>query len=84
MTHVIRQHNTTWTQKGTLTGRAKSRLLSAAVFAVLTLPLVPTIAFADEDIKRIGIMLYDGVLTSDVVAPMEVFGVAIANEMMLA
>lgn len=34
----------------------------------------------DDTPQRIGVMLFDGVLTSDVVAPLEVFGVAIENE----
>jgi transcriptional regulator GlxA family with amidase domain len=34
----------------------------------------------DDGITRIGVILYDGVLTSDVTAPMEVFGAAIASE----
>jgi transcriptional regulator GlxA family with amidase domain len=33
----------------------------------------------EEGTTRIGVMLFDGVLTSDVVAPMEVFGNAIAG-----
>jgi transcriptional regulator GlxA family with amidase domain len=50
--------------------------LLAAVLMMLP-SLLPA---ADEDgITRIGIMLFDGVLTSDVVAPMEVFGQAIAT-----
>ena len=36
-------------------------------------------AASDDDSVRIGIMLFDGVLTSDVVAPMEVFGSAISS-----
>lgn len=36
---------------------------------------------SEEDAKTtIGVMIFDGVLTSDVVAPLEVFGAAIANE----
>jgi transcriptional regulator GlxA family with amidase domain len=47
----------------------------SAVVLLLRLGLLPA---ADGDAKRIGIMLFDGVLTSDVTAPMEVFGHAIA------
>jgi transcriptional regulator GlxA family with amidase domain len=51
------------------------RLLATALFTFPTLLL----AADDDGITRIGIMLFDGVLTSDVVAPMEVFGSAITN-----
>ena len=53
-----------------------------SLFAI-TLFMLPTLlAAADDDgTTRIGIMLFDGVLTSDVVAPMEVFGKAIATHM---
>ncbi len=55
--------------------RKLSWLLTVILFTFPNLLLA-----ADEDgITRIGIMLFDGVLTSDVVAPMEVFGGAIAN-----
>jgi len=45
-------------------------LISSLLFLFLFQP-----AFAHAD-KRIGILVYDGVLTSDVTAPLEVFGVA--------
>ncbi len=51
-----------------------------AVFALATLTTVAVPARAEDHPKRIGVMLFDGVLTSDVVAPLEVFGVAIENE----
>lgn len=51
------------------------RLLAVALFTLPTLVL----GADDDGTTRIGIMLFDGVLTSDVVAPMEVFGSAIAN-----
>lgn len=60
---------------GPVTMCLKSIALSAAVLATVSLP-----AWAADAPKRIGVMLFDGVLTSDVVAPMEVFGVAIENE----
>jgi len=44
----------------------------AVVFMASILFATPT--FADD--KRIGILVFDGVLTSDVIAPAEVFGVA--------
>ncbi len=53
----------------------KSIAVSAVVLATVSLP-----AWAENAPKRIGVMLFDGVLTSDVIAPMEVFGVAIENE----
>jgi transcriptional regulator GlxA family with amidase domain len=80
MTYAIRQYFTSNSVESALTDLMKSRLLSALTIATLVVPFTPTSSFADEETKRIGIMLYDGVLTSDVVAPMEVFGVAIANE----
>lgn len=39
-----------------------------------------TIQSTNDGITRIGVILYDGALTSDVTAPMEVFGAAIASE----
>ncbi len=54
----------------------------ALCFATLTAIVVgghPALANEDTP-QRIGVMLFDGVLTSDVVAPLEVFGVAIENE----
>jgi len=39
----------------------------------------PLFAGSEDGTTRIGIMLFDGVLTSDIVAPMEVFGGAIAS-----
>ena len=53
----------------------KSIAISAVVMATASYP-----AWAENAPKRIGVMLFDGVLTSDVIAPMEVFGVAIENE----
>lgn len=47
--------------------------------SLLALPSLLAIAQEEGGGTRIGIMLFDGVLTSDVVAPMEVFGTAIAN-----
>ncbi|MEH6651905.1 MAG: DJ-1/PfpI family protein [Motiliproteus sp.] len=47
------------------------RLLIATVFMLIT--VINTAQAAD---KRIGILVYDGVLTSDVTAPLEVFGIA--------
>lgn len=34
----------------------------------------------DDGVTRIGVVLFDGVLTSDVTAPLEVFGAAVASE----
>lgn len=43
------------------------------LFILLTCPIYSFAQFAD---KRIGILVYEGVLTSDVTAPLEVFGIA--------
>ncbi|MQY41484.1 hypothetical protein GG681_02430 [Epibacterium sp. SM1969] len=62
---------------GSLLSLAKTM---AFVMAGLT-TLMGTSAQADEDDTfRIGVMLFDSNLTSDVTAPLEVFGAAITNE----
>lgn len=63
-----------------LIARAMQFARHIAVACIMSLGAV-TAAFADDVPKtRIGVMLFDGVLTSDVTAPLEVFGSAIANE----
>lgn len=61
------------------TMRTKRRLGWLFAVFLLSLPSLSAAAQEEDDVTRIGIMLFDGVLTSDVVAPMEVFGTAIAN-----
>lgn len=54
---------------------------TAATLGVLLALSAGSALAADEDETfRIGVMLYDSILTSDVTAPLEVFGAAIANE----
>lgn len=64
------------------TGLAASagRSLRALALTLMTVAAGAIPASAAEDVKKIGVMLFDGVLTSDVIAPLEVFGVAIENE----
>jgi transcriptional regulator GlxA family with amidase domain len=50
------------------------------LLVISTVAALPVQAAQDDGITRIGVMLYDGILTSDVTAPMEVFGAAIASE----
>jgi transcriptional regulator GlxA family with amidase domain len=50
------------------------------LFCISTAAVLPVQAAQDDGITRIGVMLYDGILTSDVTAPMEVFGAAIASD----
>jgi transcriptional regulator GlxA family with amidase domain len=52
---------------------AKSYFQLLLVTLAMSFAVVSTSQAAD---KRIGILVYDGVLTSDVTAPLEVFGVA--------
>ncbi|MEH6811286.1 MAG: DJ-1/PfpI family protein [Motiliproteus sp.] len=57
--------------------RLKPLLLTTKVLSLMLITfslLLPAITQAAE--KRIGILVYDGVLTSDVTAPLEVFGIA--------
>ncbi len=62
---------------GSLLSLAKTMAFVMAGFTTL----LGTSAHADEDDTfRIGVMLYDSILTSDVTAPLEVFGAAITNE----
>jgi transcriptional regulator GlxA family with amidase domain len=51
---------------------SKKRIVKITILIVVALYSLPSIA-ADQ---RIGILVYDKVLTSDVTAPAEVFGVA--------
>lgn len=51
-------------------------LLAAGLFLLWDHSLGHAESPADRDIKIIGVLLYDGVLTSDVTAPLEVFGAA--------
>ncbi len=51
---------------------SKKRIVRITILIVVALYSLPSIA-ADQ---RIGILVYDKVLTSDVTAPAEVFGVA--------
>src|SRR3970040_3197558 len=53
-------------------------LVWSLVAALVTMS-APLFAGYEAGTTRIGIMLFDGVLTSDIVAPMEVFGGAIAS-----
>jgi len=50
-----------------------------SLVAALVTMSSPLFAGSEDGTTRIGIMLFDGVLTSDIVAPMEVFGGAIAS-----
>lgn len=62
--------------------RVRTVLLSRQLLHLLAVVslAVPNLGRADDDgTTRIGVMLFDGVLTSDVVAPLEVFGRAIAT-----
>ncbi|CCN49643.1 putative Transcriptional regulator containing an amidase domain and an AraC-type DNA-binding HTH domain [Vibrio nigripulchritudo MADA3029] len=54
-------------------GKLKGRII--ALFTVF-LALFVLVPMASAEKKKIGILVYDGVLTSDVTAPLEVFGVA--------
>ncbi|NVD06798.1 DJ-1/PfpI family protein [Vibrio sp. JPW-9-11-11] len=54
-------------------GQLKRRTITLSIFILGLFTLTPTVSAAD---KTIGILVYDGVLTSDVTAPLEVFGVA--------
>ncbi len=54
-------------------------VLCLATLAALFVGARPSLA-KDTTPQRIGVMLFDGILTSDIVAPLEVFGVAIENE----
>ena len=58
------------------------RILRGLGLALACALMLTSPAMADTEAKktRIGVMLFDGVLTSDVTAPLEVFGSAIANE----
>ncbi|MCG7496406.1 DJ-1/PfpI family protein [Vibrio sp. Of7-15] len=53
--------------------KGKFKALSLSLFTLLMTLMMFNAEAAD---KRIGILVYDGVLTSDVTAPLEVFGVA--------
>ncbi|KJY76913.1 DJ-1/PfpI family protein [Vibrio nigripulchritudo] len=54
-------------------GNLKGRIIALFTVFLALFVLVPT---ASAEKKKIGILVYDGVLTSDVTAPLEVFGVA--------
>ncbi|AXN34753.1 DJ-1/PfpI family protein [Vibrio coralliilyticus] len=54
-------------------GQLKRRTITLSTLILGLVTLTPTVSAAD---KTIGILVYDGVLTSDVTAPLEVFGVA--------
>lgn len=54
-----------------------TRIVISTLFVVFA---EAAMAQSQSQSQRIGVMLFDGVLTSDVVAPLEVFGVAIENE----
>lgn len=54
-------------------GQLKRRTIALSTLILGLVTLTPTVSAAD---KTIGILVYDGVLTSDVTAPLEVFGVA--------
>ncbi|UAB68753.1 DJ-1/PfpI family protein [Vibrio sp. SCSIO 43132] len=54
-------------------GKLKGRIIALFTVFLALFVLVPT---ASAEKKKIGILVYDGVLTSDVTAPLEVFGVA--------
>lgn len=58
----------------------KDLSITAVALTVLAFSTVSSPVLADSGPKKIGVMLFDGVLTSDVVAPLEVFGVALENE----
>jgi len=64
----------------TFAGRCVNHVLMALALVAVSTLLFATGGLAQTQPKRIGVMLFDGVLTSDVVAPLEVFGVAIENE----
>ncbi|MBN3493838.1 DJ-1/PfpI family protein [Vibrio neptunius] len=49
------------------------RMTMLSTLLLLSMVFGPTVSAAD---KTIGVLVYDGVLTSDVTAPLEVFGVA--------
>lgn len=58
-----------------------ARHLTASVLTVAAVALASGPAVAEQDAPfRVGVMLFDGILTSDVTAPLEVFGTAITNE----
>ncbi|USD34437.1 DJ-1/PfpI family protein [Vibrio coralliilyticus] len=54
-------------------GKLKVRIAALCTLILALIVLGPTASAAD---KKIGILVYDGVLTSDVTGPLEVFGVA--------
>ena len=60
------------------------KILFSAVLTISTLSITAEIVAEESDTKFLGVLIYDGVLTSDVTAPLEVLGSATQNIKSLA
>ena len=61
-------------QFGDVARKSATLVMLTRIMFVLSLCLSCSIAWSAD--KRIGIIVFDGVLTSDITAPIEVFGIA--------